>query len=65
MQIIKELKDRWRSESPEFFIKLQKLSIRLGISAVSILGAEKLLIQMNFHSMSLQGTVKSIQFSLT
>lgn len=42
MQIIKELKERWISESPIFFIKLQNLSIRLGISAVSILGAEKL-----------------------
>lgn len=42
MQIIDELRDRWKSDSPEFWKKVLKYSTTLGTSAVAILGSEKL-----------------------
>lgn len=42
MKIIEELKDRWKSESPEFWNKIKNFSITLGTSAVAVLAADKL-----------------------
>lgn len=46
--MIEELKTRWKAESPEFWIKIKKLSIKIGISATSILGADKFFDLQNY-----------------
>ena len=42
IEILKELKDRWNSESPKFWKKLMTISISIGTSAVAVIGADKL-----------------------
>lgn len=39
---IAELTERWKSESPEFWKKVMKISVTLGTSAVAVLAADKL-----------------------
>lgn len=36
------LKTRWKSNTPIFWKKIQSISIKIGISAVSVLGVDKL-----------------------
>ena len=38
----KEIKERWLSESPKFWKKIQNIAVTLGTSAVSVLGVDKL-----------------------
>lgn len=40
--MFKELKERWNGESPKFWKQIQNISIKIGISAVSVLGVDKL-----------------------
>ena len=42
MEFIKELKTRWVAESPEFWKKVLKIATNVGISAVSVIGVDKL-----------------------
>ena len=42
MNWIKEIKERWVAESPEFWKKVLSFSVTLGTSAVAVLGADKL-----------------------
>ena len=42
IEILKELKDRWKSESPKFWKRIMAIAIYVGTSAVSIIGADKL-----------------------
>lgn len=42
MNWIKEIKERWKSETPEFWKKVMNFAITLGTSAVAVLGADKL-----------------------
>lgn len=37
-----ELKDRWKSDSPDFWKKILNFSVALGTSAVAILAADKM-----------------------
>ena len=43
IKYIKPLIERWKSESPEFWKKVLKISLTLGVNAVSILGLDKML----------------------
>lgn len=40
--MIKELKKRWKAESPEFWKKIKNFAITLGTSAVAVLASDKL-----------------------
>ena len=40
--MIKEIKQRWKAESPEFWKQVRSFAITIGTSAVSIIGADKL-----------------------
>ena len=42
MTTYKEIKERWDAESPIFWKKIQAIAIKLGLSAVSVLGVGKL-----------------------
>lgn len=42
IEILKELKERWNSESPKFWKKLMTISISIGTSAVAVISADKL-----------------------
>lgn len=42
-KITSEILQRWKSESPDFWKKIMKLSVTLGTSAVAIIGADKML----------------------
>ena len=42
MKYIKELKKRWKSESPDFWKKVKRFAITLGTSAVAVLASDKL-----------------------
>ena len=42
IEILKELKDRWKSESPRFWKKLMTIAISIGTSAVAVISADKL-----------------------
>ena len=42
MNWLKEIKERWKSETPEFWKKVMNFAITLGTSAVAVLGADKL-----------------------
>ena len=42
IEILKELKDRWKSESPKFWKKVMTISISIGTSAVAVISADKL-----------------------
>ena len=42
MNWLKEIKERWKSETPEFWKKVMNFAITLGSSAVAVLGADKL-----------------------
>ena len=42
MSYIKKLKERWKSKSPYFWIKVRNLPITIGTSAVAIIGSDKL-----------------------
>ena len=44
MKYIKELKERWKAESPDFWIKVRNLSITIGTSAVAIIESGENLI---------------------
>ena len=48
MNWFKELKERWKAETPVFWKKVMSISITLGSSAVAILGAEKLFDLQNY-----------------
>lgn len=39
---MKEIIQRWKAESPDFWKKVKNFAIILGTSAVSVIGAEKL-----------------------
>jgi hypothetical protein len=41
-EFIKELKLRWKSESPIFWNKILKISTQVGVSAVAVIGADKM-----------------------
>ena len=40
--MFKELKERWKAESPEFWKKIKNFAITLGTSAVAVLASDKL-----------------------
>ena len=42
LEIFKEIKERWISESPKFWKKILKFSVTLGTSAVAILASDKM-----------------------
>lgn len=42
MNFMQEIKERWKSESPEFWKKVLKYATTLGTSAVAVLGSDKL-----------------------
>ena len=42
IEIIKELKNRWKSESPKLWKRIMAISISIGTSAVAVIGADKL-----------------------
>ena len=44
MNYIKKLKERWKAESPYFWIKVRNLSITIGTSAVVIIESGENLI---------------------
>lgn len=37
-----EIKQRWSSETPEFWVKIRNFTVTLGTSAVAVIGADKL-----------------------
>jgi hypothetical protein len=41
-KFINEFLERWRAESPSFWVKAKNLAIKLGTGAVGVLGADKL-----------------------
>lgn len=45
---IKELKERWAAETPDFWKRIMSLSIAVGSSAVAVIGAEKLFDLQNY-----------------
>ena len=42
MKLYQELKERWSSETPEFWKKVMNFAITLGTSSVAVLAADKL-----------------------
>ena len=42
LEIISEISKRWKEETPEFWKKIMKFSLTLGISAVSVIGVDKM-----------------------
>lgn len=42
MKLTQEVKERWSSETPEFWKKVMNFAITIGTSAVAVLGADKL-----------------------
>ena len=42
MNFMQEIKERWKSDSPEFWRKVLKYATTLGTSAVAVLGSDKL-----------------------
>ena len=42
IEILKELKERWKSESPRFWKKIMTIFVSIGTSAVAVIGADKL-----------------------
>ena len=45
---IKELKERWVAETPDFWKRVMSFSIAIGSSAVAVIGAEKLFDLQNY-----------------
>ena len=45
---MKEIIERWKAESPDFWKKIKNFAITLGTSAVSVIGAEKLFDLQNY-----------------
>ena len=40
--MIKEIKQRWKAESPDFWKKIKSFAVTLGTSAVAVLASDKL-----------------------
>jgi hypothetical protein len=40
--MIKEIITRWNATTPDFWKKIKAIAVKVGISAVSVLGADKL-----------------------
>jgi hypothetical protein len=40
--MIKEIKQRWKAESPDFWKKVKHFAVTLGTSAVAVLASDKL-----------------------
>ena len=46
--MLKELKERWKSESPDFWKKVKNFAVTLGTSAVAVLASDKLFDLQNY-----------------
>ena len=46
--MLKELKERWKSESPDFWKKVKHFAVTLGTSAVAVLASDKLFDLQNY-----------------
>ena len=50
--LYKELKERWKSESPLFWKEARNYAIKIGVIAVSVLGADKLFDLQDVYGVS-------------
>ena len=46
--MFKELKERWKAESPEFWKKIKNIAITIGTSAVAVIASDKLFDLQNY-----------------